>query len=766
MLVDNQIPLFNGVSQQPAEARLDTQCEVMNNCYPTIANGIVRRNPLEHRYFDNEVPEDAFVHSYTNKDDGNTYFIVLGNGIWRTYKDNGTGVSLIDEASSVDYLDIGSAKPSESFSAVTVADTTFLVNKTKEVAMSGTPDTSNLDWDKELFYWVKRTAGADDETNGPLRYTYYLRSDDPSYVGISQHNNTTGDLVDFTASWGINTLVGLWVTNITQGWSCEIESNTDVSINTDCNNKTWNIGDEYEITVQNTGHDSNKIVSELSKQIKGTQDPSYTADSSGSVLKVTINDTYKLEGSDSWGNQASESWQGKVKKLQDLPNELGFEGTIIEISGDEDNNFDNYYVQYQDGVYLETVRPGLDNTIDNSTMPHKLVIGIDPDDGILKSIYSAIEWDNRKKGDEDSAPIPSFIGGTLSDIFFFKNRLGLLSKDNIILSEIGSYYNFFPTTTTSVLDSSPIDVAIDSNEYVNLRYALPFNKDLLLFGDNQQFILSGEEALTPEKISVQQSTAYAINSKAKPIGMGGSVFFTSDTNNYSIVREYLVGVDSQTETAADISSHVPRYIPKGVVKITGSNRQNMLFALSKEEQDTIYVYNYLWSTNKKAQSAWHKWTIDGTNIDIFNIEVVESYLMVMYTENGSRQMGQIDLEIPGDIASINYEDTHYNNRLNDVDSLLTLSRFGISSTDLKIDNIRGKLLLKDIQFSAEENSYYQVQIDSPRRSRTYSRKRNDKYMLSGSTDNTTVHLKNSSKDGFKINLASYKVGYNKTTRSV
>jgi hypothetical protein len=50
---------------------------------------------------------------------------------------------------------------------------------------------------------------------------------------------------------------------------------------------------------------------------------------------------------------------------------------------------------------------------------------------------SNITWSGRTKGDTLSSPDPSFVGRTLNDIFFHKNRLGFLSGENVVLSEIG-----------------------------------------------------------------------------------------------------------------------------------------------------------------------------------------------------------------------------------------------------------------------------------------------------------------------------------------
>ena len=48
--------------------------------------------------------------------------------------------------------------------------------------------------------------------------------------------------------------------------------------------------------------------------------------------------------------------------------------------------------------------------------------------------YRPYKWSDRDAGDSITNPDPTFIGTTLNDIFFYENRLGVLSKENVILS--------------------------------------------------------------------------------------------------------------------------------------------------------------------------------------------------------------------------------------------------------------------------------------------------------------------------------------------
>ena len=79
-------------------------------------------------------------------------------------------------------------------------------------------------------------------------------------------------------------------------------------------------------------------------------------------------------------------------------------GFITKIS----NSFseeDDYYVQFQgnlgqdgEGIWEETVEPGLFNEFEETLMPHRIVRG--PENaGIFTFIVNAIPWDDREVGD-------------------------------------------------------------------------------------------------------------------------------------------------------------------------------------------------------------------------------------------------------------------------------------------------------------------------------------------------------------------------------
>ena len=181
-------------------------------------------------------------------------------------------------------------------------------------------------------------------------------------------------------------------------------------------------------------------------------------------------------------------------------------------------------------------------------------------------------------GDLNSAPDPSFIGKKLNDIFFHRNRLGLLADENVIMSRSGEFFQFFPETVTSTLDTDPIDVASTHTKVSILQNAVSFDEELLLFSEQSQFMVTGGATLTASNISINVTTEFEADKRVKPVGSGSNVFFTFNKGNFSGVREFFVASDTDTKKADDITANVPKFVPANVFKLATSTTENILIA--------------------------------------------------------------------------------------------------------------------------------------------------------------------------------------------
>jgi hypothetical protein len=567
-LVSKTIPnLVQGVSQQPEVLRLASQFTTQVNGFSSVVEGLKKRPPTNHiKKISTTALTNAYVHTI-NRDLTERYIVVITNGSIRVFDTSGTEKSVVMQTGASAYLT--SSNPRTEISCTSIADYTFVLNKTITATMSATTSPAKI---QQAVYTCTQAI------NG---IKYSITIDGTTY-------NTT-----LATSGSVTTE--------------QVRDNLRTAI-----------GSPAGFTFANIGN------------------------SSFSIIKAS--GTLNVSASDSYGDEASQVIKDTVTDFNDLPLPA-INNMVVEVTGDATNKFDNYYVKFiessgGDGVWEETVAPNTVIEIDETKMPHVLIRTADGnfrftqcDDSqyVISAVtYDVPAWGNRVAGDLISAPDPSFIGRKINEIFFHRNRLGFLSDENIIMSRSGEFFQFFPETVTQVLDTDPIDVASTHSKVSILRHAISFDEELLLLSDQTQFILTGANVLTPTNVAINVTTEFENDRNIKPINAGSNVIFGFPKGNYVGFREYFISSDTDVKQAEDITANVPKFIPKNVFKITTATNENIVVAITSDEVNAMYVYQYYVSGNKRLQSAWHKWVVgNASNTTILNADFIENTLYLV-----------------------------------------------------------------------------------------------------------------------------------------
>ena len=247
----------------------------------------------------------------------------------------------------------------------------------------------------------------------------------------------------------------------------------------------------------------------------------------------------------------------------------------------------------------------------------------------------------RAAGDDFTNPFPSFVGQTINDVFFFKNRLGFLTNNAVIFSEADAYFNFFRTTTQQLLDSAPIDVGLSHTKVAVLQHAIPFQEKLMLFSKQSQFVLRGADILSPKTVAISPVTEYDISDSINPLAVGNYIYFTFQRNDYEGVYEYFVDNNTETFNAEEITQQIPKYINKKATRIVGSPAENTLVITTDNDLKTLFVYKYFWSNKEKIQSAWMKFTFDR---DVVGCDFIDSKLFMLTSDTEGLHLESLTLE--------------------------------------------------------------------------------------------------------------------------
>lgn len=593
-LVSQSTPSYKGgVSQQPDIVRYPDQVAELINGFPNEAEGLQKRPPTLHiARLGDTIDASTVKYHMINRDDKEQYLLEMSNGNLRVWDLLGNEKQ-VKYPNGKDYLTVKDAK--NDFRAVTVADYTFILNRNVECKLDSKVDSYN--YDNTALCYVKAVNYAK---------TFAIYINDEFAVGvITPDGGEPKQAVGTTTS-----VVTKRLKELMEGTLAEFTT--------------------YEQLVELLGGTAT---------LRMARNPSfnwqdYTVKVHGdSVLSIQRKDKgrFKLTSKDGFGNQNMITVAGYVKDLSKLP-PIAPDGYIVQVKGEARSENDDYYVKWDDKkiLWLECTKPHLQNFIKSTTMPHALVREAD---GSFS--FKTLEWVDRRTGDEDTNPEPTFLDNTINDIFFYRNRLGFVSDENIILSESGGFFNFWYKSATTVTDTDPIDVSVSSNKVSILTHAVPFARELMLFSREGQFVLSSDGVMTPKTVKVDQITAFDYSDSVQPISLGYNIFFINNKVNYaSLMRYFTVQDVAELKDAEDVTAHVPTYMPVGVTQISGNTTDNTLLMTSSTEANTVWMYKFLFNGDQPLQQAWGKWRFAYKGADVCAVNFVDAEIYLVINTDG------------------------------------------------------------------------------------------------------------------------------------
>ena len=368
------------------------------------------------------------------------------------------------------------------------------------------------------------------------------------------------------------------------------------------------------------GGDVDSIVSDLVSQINGSTfgGTTYAAAAVGPGLYISADNPFTISVVGGPSEDALFVFQETTPTVADLPIQCK-DGYVVKVVNSTDINVDDMYVKfvadsgatYGTGVWEETLAPEIQYKFDPLTMPHQLVRNADG-----SFTFGPVTWEDRLVGDETTNPTPSFVGSKINNLFFYRNRLGFLSNEAVILSRAGDYFNFWVTTALTVTDDDPIDITASSIRPVNHRYVLPTSVGLVLFSDTEQFILTTDaDILSPKTAKINELSTYECDPSVEAVNLGTSLSFVSKTPLFT--RLYEIG-NISTDRPPDMiepSVIVPELIPETIDSFIASPALSMV-SLGTAGSSTVFQYRFIIQGQSRA-SSWYKWNLTGTLLDQF-----------------------------------------------------------------------------------------------------------------------------------------------------
>ena len=370
-----------------------------------------------------------------------------------------------------------------------------------------------------------------------------------------------------------------------------------------------------------TGGDVDDILDDLVSDIDGNtyNGTTFSATRVGPGIYISADAAFTIEVVGGPSDTAMTAFQDTVPNVSDLPLQC-HNGYKVRVVNSLDVDVDDMYVEfitdggstYGTGTWEESNAWDITYELDPQTLPHQLVRQADG-----SFTFGPITWEDRLIGDLTTNPNPSFVGTTIKNVFFYRNRLGFLANESVILSRAGDYFNFFATTALAVTDDDPIDISASSVKPVNLRFVRPASVGLVLFSDTEQFILSTDsDILSPKTSKINELSSYECDNAVEPVTLGTSLAFLSKTPLYSRLYEITRISTTEPPVMGEQTQYVPELVPATINSMIASPALSLV-SLGTTGSSTVYQYRFIQQGDQRTVNTWYKWNLTGTLLDQF-----------------------------------------------------------------------------------------------------------------------------------------------------
>ncbi len=328
------------------------------------------------------------------------------------------------------------------------------------------------------------------------------------------------------------------------------------------------------------------------------------------------------------------------------------------------------------GLELQNITDGSTATID-SNRANSITVTVAPTDGQDNDYkpgdifrvngtgtyfeFEQVAWKSRNVGNDDLNAYPSFMGHTISEVFFFRNRLGFTSKETVTLSESGDIFDLFRQSVTRVGAADRIDIQSASQSVSEFHSAVVHNKRLFLWADNGQFELGGEPLLTPETVFLNSVGQYPTTPLLKPLEASDSIFFAHSTRGSVRVFNWQAPPENSDAPATvdDMTVEIPDFIPGQVTDWAADPALGILALATDSVRSDLFIFAWTRQGKKVLQAGWFRWRFPAASkIDALTFQDGKLSMVIRHVDGVYLEL----LDFDTDLTPANEERSIYMDR--------------------------------------------------------------------------------------------------------
>ena len=216
-------------------------------------------------------------------------------------------------------------------------------------------------------------------------------------------------------------------------------------------------------------------------------------------------------------------------------------------------------------------------------------------------------------GDTNTSPIPYFLTGhPIHYIGIFQDRLLICSGAVVFASRPGDYFNWFRQTILEVLDDDPVEMYALGSEDDVIRWDSSFDRNHILHGYKNQYLLPGRTNLTPKNPSIQIMSSIRNSVGSRPQTSGSFVFFTKAGAAGGSLHQIQIGATTDSTDVYECSSSLDTYIDGEPCEIVCITSPYLIVMRTRNSLNKLFIYTYLDSMQggERLFDSWSRWVWD------------------------------------------------------------------------------------------------------------------------------------------------------------
>ncbi len=158
-------------------------------------------------------------------------------------------------------------------------------------------------------------------------------------------------------------------------------------------------------------------------------------------------------------------------------------------------------------------------------------------------------------------------------------------------------------------DDDPVEMFAKGSEDDTIRVATTYDRNTLLFGDRNQYVLNGRQLMTPKNPSIVVLSAHEDAVSAPPINSGNYVFYGKSRAGVASLHQIQMGQLVDSPESYEVSQQLDRYLKGSPLQILALTAPNYVVLRTSQVNHGFYVYQYMDTPagTERLFDAWSRW---------------------------------------------------------------------------------------------------------------------------------------------------------------